>query len=93
MLAHTVCTFAWLLCSNWKPSQMSVPSVHQNWQDMAFPSQNIVSSEDLKIASLTDFVSFIQEAPSHASLSLSAILLNIRYPYKQEKFHWNHDHI
>jgi hypothetical protein len=70
MLAHTVCTFASLLCSNSKPSQMSVPSVHQNWQDMAFPSQNIVSSEDLKIASLTDFISFIQEAPSHASLSL-----------------------
>jgi hypothetical protein len=47
---------------------------------MAFPSQNIVSSEDLKIASLTDFISFIQEAPPPMPLSLSAILLNIRYP-------------
>jgi hypothetical protein len=62
------------------------------WQDMAFPSQNIVSSEDLKIASLTDFISFIQEAPSHASLSICHIV-EYQISLETEKIHWNHDHI
>jgi hypothetical protein len=71
MLAHTVCTFACCFVQILNQPNVSAKCAPE-LAGYGIPLSKYVSSEDLKIASLTDFISFIQEAP-HASLS--AILL------------------